>query len=689
MKYSTPNLTDYISFVEKYRYIIFTVFFGLFVLASTHLKTNSFIDNDYFWIQSDVAKKLQTDSNQKYIAKMEISFKSLVGQDLERKVYLLEQLKHYNPDIIIHSIFNENFWTQQSEEESGMLYSFNIKNYDKEEFLTFIQENHDKYKHFIDLDNQKMYFFLLSNTAFDFKNIDLNNINIEYLKTDIDLVNQLFILLTLIIFIYVLFSIFFKQQLAGVLSVGFVLLTTVFSISIIQNIFMNNSLHIASLYIIISISLLDYIYFFHRWHTYQLELNSNLSLIKSVSRNIKPAFWTSFIVVIGIGPLLFLDSDIIRMIALSALLPSLIGYLLNLTLVPAILLKLKAKNPLIPFGGKMNLFSNYILNINSKFVWFFTVITLVFSVVIGYLFLNGNMINIESKHNVIVYKTDKGDLYDTIEFQIKLNEMLLEHFKTINKIDDLASQVALLIDENHLNYDLTEDTFAEIGFFLELYNLEKKFMDDEHLMHRIYLSDSSEKSMIIQDLESLNSNIHFIDYDSVISNVKDQKLDILIGSLVMAILLIAILVGLSFRNIKLFLIALLVNLIPISWFFVFYYFSNMAMSIELFIALAISVTVTSDAIIHFTYVYWRNRSYGKSKLLSLDTMFFYTGFPIIISTLILILAFVIMSISPNESLQLIGSYSLYLISLSLIVDFIILPIYILYVDGEKKQVSKL
>ena len=103
-------------------------------------------------------------------------------------------------------------------------------------------------------------------------------------------------------------------------------------------------------------------------------------------------------------------------------------------------------------------------------------------------------------------------------------------------------------------------------------------------------------------------------------------------------------------------------------------------SLEMLIATTISVGLASDATIHFAFKYFRFRYFGRSRKHALEKMYFYSGIPVIIGSLILIIVFLMLYFSQVHFLELIGLYSASFITLSLLTDLFILPILLLYID---------
>lgn len=135
-------------------------------------------------------------------------------------------------------------------------------------------------------------------------------------------------------------------------------------------------------------------------------------------------------------------------------------------------------------------------------------------------------------------------------------------------------------------------------------------------------------------------------------------------------------------------VAFLASTIPMAWFAFGMYSFHLPLTLEVLIAMTISLGLASDATIHFAYKYWRARFNERTKKHSLEIVFFYASVPVIIGSLILAVTFYGLSFSTASTLQLIGRYSAVLILMSLAVDLFILPILLLITDQYVHKRSK-
>ena len=106
----------------------------------------------------------------------------------------------------------------------------------------------------------------------------------------------------------------------------------------------------------------------------------------------------------------------------------------------------------------------------------------------------------------------------------------------------------------------------------------------------------------------------------------------------------------------------------------------MPLSLEVLIAMTITVGLASDATVHFGFKYYRSRFYGRTEKHALEVMFFYAGVPVIIGAIVLMAVFALLTLTDVPSLQLIGAYGAILMLFSLLTDLLILPVLLLAID---------
>jgi hypothetical protein len=132
-------------------------------------------------------------------------------------------------------------------------------------------------------------------------------------------------------------------------------------------------------------------------------------------------------------------------------------------------------------------------------------------------------------------------------------------------------------------------------------------------------------------------------------------------------------------------VGFIVNVVPIAWFGMIVSLLSIPLSLEMLMAMAISLGLASDATIHFAFKYFRFRYFGRSRKHALEKMYFYSGIPVIIGSITLVMVFSMLYFTQIHSLELIGLYSASLILLSLLTDLFILPVMLLFIDSPSRK----
>jgi len=689
MYYDTPQVGPYISFLKKYRIVVLTTIFLLGLLAFASINPNLFSSDERIWLQDSVELERTHEYHleSKHVTKISFHTESFDAKNLKRLKALESELMSYENVSYVSSLLSQkHFYNDKDSDVSSLLKVIKIDSLSDEELSAFIKEFPESYRAYASLENNVFILYVFTKESFVLKGLDKKyNIDIEQISSSDDKYEYLLFVLLSAFIIMILFRLVFKSFAASVTAVSVIGLTLLFSVAFVQLLLPSVAIHIAMSLIIVSISLLDYLYFYYRWHVSQYNSDISRALIISLDRNLKPAFWTTTITVVGLAPLLLIDSDVIKVLCLSAVFASTIAYLLNITLLPAMLSYFKVENPKVPYGKYCYYFANKELHYKRVYLYGFIFTSIIVIAFVAYSFLNepSRFISNQNSHNVISFEVAYGDLNtDTIEKLYRLERMLDRNFETIENIESIAATVDKLLDIKKSNLPINDESLQEALFFIQMYGLDQKLIKDKSLPITIMLAkESKEKSSILKYLSTYkNMDVYFNDVDTLVSIVKMKNSKVLLLTVATAVLIIAFFMGLIFRNIYMVVVAFLASTIPMAWFAFGMYIFHLPLTLEVLIAMTISLGLASDATIHFAYKYWRARFNGRTNKHSLEIVFFYASVPVIIGSLILAVTFYGLSFSSALTLQLIGKYSSVLILMSLAVDLFILPILLLITD---------
>lgn len=687
MYYNTPDVNRYIQFIRRYRIGIMS-FFIFFAMVALALYRPQFITSDeLFWLKE--SKEFQRTEAKEYtatyVAKLDVDVEVF---NQSNKV-MLEELQHELESISgveqVDSLFSAYYiYNDSSGEDSSLVKALDIKKMSVENLKAFVKNVPEPYKQFANKDFSKFSFFIHSETPISINNLkNAHNFTISQPNSKEEFKGYLPYIILMVLTITLFFRVIFKNFIsaaAGLVVIGLTLIGTFSFIYLITGI---SEIHIAMPLIAISIAMVDYLYFYYRWHVTQYKVDPKRTMQKTLNRNIIPAYWTSLITALGLGGLLFVDSDIVKMLSLSVILSSIIGYIINLTFLPAFLSYFQVAHPRVSFGRFCYAFAKNEMHYNKNFLLLFLAGTLIIMSIGGYqLFVktNGLFANPIS-HGVIMLKTPYEDIeLDDIHRIQKFKQRLREDNEGIGAVTSVVTVLELLNMANTQTTTCDEQDLMQALFFLELYDLDANLIDADAITIKIDLKDADATEVVawLQNYKDLD--LYFVDKETLLHSAKMNKTVLLGVSLSTALLIIGLIMGRIFRSKEMVLVGFIVNAIPIAWFGLIVKLLNIPLSLEVLIAMTISVGLASDATIHFAFKYFRSRYFGRTQKHALEIMFFYAGVPVIIGSIILAAMFASLNFTGIETLELIGTYSSSLIMMSLITDLLILPVMLLAID---------
>lgn len=677
--YELLSSKKYLEFVVKNRISIFIFTSLIFIISIFNINMNLLAKNEnQFWVQNISQKNIE---NQKYISKLTINID--INEQNINKVKDLEVNLHKN--FKTDSIFNQKFWyNDNSGEGSESLSVINSKNMDYLKLEKLINTFEDKTNIYIDKEHLYIYIYsdkkLILDDIKPYTNLDVSIDNIEqsYMSNyEIFIYSAVVLLLIFVLFVYT-----FKHIVAGISSILIIFITSIISIAIIQIIMPSYLLHITNILLLISISLLDYLYFYYRWHNTQYNKTSIEALEQSLNRNIMPAIMTALITIISLISIYSIGSNTIKAITLSIILPSVIGLILNLIFLPALLSYFTIKNTDILLNDTYNKLSEKMVNYNKKIINIAIAASVIFIMFMLFEYNEKKDYLFNSNSNSVLeysLQTDEKNI-DQLIFNYNLEEELKRKFPDIKNIKSV-SQDLNDITKITSNEKLNKQNINEAIFFFELYGMDK---DLDSIKSKIILKENSlMKTSIIFFINNKNiDSLLFTDKDSQISDSKFNQIKYLMYSLLIDLVLLSIIISITFRKPIMITGSLFVNTLPLLGFALLLHIYKLPLTIEVFIAMAVSVAMSSNTTIHFMYSYLRNRYYKQSQVKSLKMTILFSGTPLLISTIVLFFTFVILILSGMPELEKIGTYTAVLLLLGMLTNMLILPVIILNSDKD-------
>jgi predicted RND superfamily exporter protein len=661
------------------------------------LYTPKFLSSDaLFWLKDSKqleqtqAKQFETHHLSKLVVRVD-RFDENMHQSLQA---LHTELVNLEAVQKVYSLFSNDFVeTKKSNDESEMLTVVNAGDLDTFELRKLIQELNNDYGNVVEDDFKTFYYFISGEKFVDISKLHIpgsytydihdSEINWYYLSTYILIV----LLITLLIF-----RLLFRSHVAFFSASLLISFSTVLTFTIIVMITGIKTIHFSMPFITISIAMVEFLYFYYRWHVSQYKHNKHHALIKLLTRNMVPAMWTSILTILGLGSLVLIDSDIIKLLSLSVILSSLISYLLNLTLLPAFLSYFEVEHAHVPYAKLVYILTFKELRYNKQYLFSFLVLMYLLLTIGAYLIYgeSNNFFKLNVKNEQIELKIPytKIDLPFVHSIE-KFTEAIEERFEDeIEDVVSLSTIINSLNESNSQTKKLDEEALQQALFYMDLYNLSEKYFDDNAVNIVINISDINKVELIEWLLHYGGIEIYFVDHATLIGSAKYSQTILLASSLLTALFIIGLITGWIFRSKAMIFVGFTVNTLPIILFGMIVTLLAIPLSLEMLIATTISLGLASDATIHFAFKYFRFRYFGRSRKHALEKMYFYSGIPVIIGSGILITVFLMFYFSQVHFLELIGLYSASLILLSLLVDLFVLPVMLLFIDRFQKYNKK-
>jgi uncharacterized protein len=696
MYYQTPNVLPYVNFIVRNRVVILACTLLLALLAVLLYQPRVLSSDAMFWLKD--SKALQKTQSMRYdtyyLSKLTVHVDTFDDATRQTLFSLNERLSALEGVDRVSSLFSNDLGeTKKSADDSEIVGLVNVGDLDVYKLKKLVKELHNDYCNVVDGDFRTFRFFISSHKPVDVSRLEIPG-TYRYVSAEKNSGWHLYgIFLAGLLILVLFFRFLFRNFISSVSAVFVIVLSTVFTFTLIFLSTGIDTIHMAMPFITISIAMVDFLYFYYRWHVSHYKHDKRNALTRMLERSMAPALWTSVITALGLGSLVFIDSDIVRLLSLSVIFSSIVGYIVNLTFLPALLSYFELEHTHVPYAKVGFLLASSELHYSKKFLYGFLGGTFALIGLGGYMiygesshFFELNVQNDQMKLKIPYERIDVG-LIRSID---RFTEDLRDRFDDgVGEIVSLSSVVNSLNDANTQTDELDEEALMQALFYLDLYGLSGKYYDRDAVNIQINLFDINKMELIDWLSHYKALDVYFVDRDTLLNSAKFSQTVLLMSSLLSALLIIGLITGWIFRSAAMVFVGFTVNAVPIAWFGLIVKLLGIPLGLEMLIAMTIAVGLASDATIHFAYKYFRGRYFGRSQKHSLQKMYFYAGIPVIIGSVILMLVFAALHFAQVHSLQLIGTYSAVLIFISLLTDLFVLPVMLLFFDkfDDRKRVQ--
>ncbi|GLU42647.1 efflux RND transporter permease subunit [Allomuricauda sp. NBRC 101325] len=260
------------------------------------------------------------------------------------------------------------------------------------------------------------------------------------------------------------------------------------------------------------------------------------------------------------------------------------------------------------------------------------------------------------KSPVILYKMMQEAYLPTLKFNTELN-------LTNEAIEDYNKSINRLSSTNYLMNK--ERTLFKINAQMKDFGRhEVTAKTKEILENSLQLIDTSKVSLRISGMDHLFDRAH------------EKRISEMVEGLMLALILVAVVLGFIFKKWSYTLLALLLNLLPIIIGAGILGFTQLELRAGSSIIFTIAFVIAVDDTIHLLSKYQWERKKGASVDVALNTAFAQCGKAIIATTIILLGGFSILMLSSYNEMFTFGLLMTLILVITLLVDLILAPVLI-------------
>ena len=284
MYYDTPTVGPYIDFLRKNRVLIIAITFALAILSFVFINPNLFSSDERIWLQDslELERTKGQDLESKHVTKISLHVPSIDTESINTFKRLDKKLHEFKEVSYVSSLLSQKyFYNHKDSVDSQLLKVIETDALKNEELNGFIHSFSSIYKSYVNLEEDTFILYIFTKESFDYRNLKSEfNIDIEQISSADDKWEYLVFVLISALIIIILFRLIFKSFAGSITAVTIIGLTLLFSAGLVQLLMPNVAIHIAMSLIIVSISLLDYLYFYYRRseeHTSELQSRETIS----------------------------------------------------------------------------------------------------------------------------------------------------------------------------------------------------------------------------------------------------------------------------------------------------------------------------------------------------------------------------------------------------------------------------
>ena len=168
------------------------------------------------------------------------------------------------------------------------------------------------------------------------------------------------------------------------------------------------------------------------------------------------------------------------------------------------------------------------------------------------------------------------------------------------------------------------------------------------------------------------------------AHITEKNINGMLKGSVLALFLISVILIFALRSLKIGIISLVPNLVPVLIGFGIWGLLYVQVNMALAIVVSMTLGIVVDDTVHFLSKYLRaKREKGYSTERSITYAYTHVGKALVVSTIVLSVGFAVLMMSPFALNSDMATVTTWIIVIALIVDFLLLPVLLLKFDKEK------
>lgn len=665
----------------RYRVLLLAIIVGLVLYGATTIKEGFVYSDKELWLNGskEYGKLLKLKYPSLHVEKVLVD----ISKDgwSAKAVGKLKTLQHAFLEkegvVGVNSLFEQQSLIDNtlSEEESMMEIVTLMDESDEEVFYT-VDDSPDKFSSFFDGD--QVVFYLLSDRALEGLSSIESPYPMDVLVTEKDSHIKDFVIFAILFVILVAaLSLGFRSALPSIIGTTFIAATTTSTVALYQMLSAVDVTHISIVILSVTVSVMDFIYIYYKWHILQRRLTGTIVLYRTIAKTFVPIFWTTLISIVGIGSLVLVDSHVLYSMGMNVALSSTVGFVLSFTFLPLMLSFFKQKDPQIATYEGARYFAQKEAAYHTNGLQLFLITTFVVFIFSFYNFITepiNAVVSDTDTNQIHVVLIEPGMSAETMLELQNIQNLLKGEFDSIDRFESAYEEIKRLYLQEHPaeHFDLSTVDLDSYMFMFDLYDITKNVLVNDHLKLTIYLNGIQDKQKVLQFLR--DEDILIQDLSSLLDIAKTDSIKTLFLVVIFVLTLIVTVIYYITRSLEFSRIAFVVNSIPLVWFFTAVILFDIALSTDMLVAMIITVALSSDATLHFIFYYHNNRHKPRSATTALESSFVYVGIALGMGNVMLATTFAALIFIPDPTISNIGLFSSVLVLLSLAVDLFILPV---------------